>query len=94
MVYFANFQHILLLSELTFCTTILVHHVLLYVMVPHGSHVRDGWDLFQREPTVASMSRHVLPYMDVPHCICEARIHFIQKGAYLRLDAVHAAINA
>jgi hypothetical protein len=22
------------------------HHVLLYVVVPHGSHVRDGWDLF------------------------------------------------
>jgi hypothetical protein len=31
MVYFANFQHIYFLSELTFCTTILVHHVFLYV---------------------------------------------------------------
>jgi hypothetical protein len=67
MVYFANSQHILLLSELTFCTTILVHHVLLYMVVPHGSHVRDGWDLFQRELTVASVSRHIFPYMDVPH---------------------------
>jgi hypothetical protein len=27
-------------------------------------------------------------------CICEARIRFIPKGAYMRLDAVHAAINA
>jgi hypothetical protein len=44
------------------------HHVLLYVVVPHGSHARDGWDLIQREPTVASMSHHVLPYVDVPHC--------------------------
>jgi hypothetical protein len=42
-------------------------HVLLYVMVPHGSHVRDRWDLFQREPTVAYVSLHVLPYVDVPH---------------------------
>jgi hypothetical protein len=24
-------------------------------------------------------------------CICEARVHFIPKGAYPRLDAVHAA---
>jgi hypothetical protein len=44
------------------------HHILLYVVVPHGSHVRDGWDLLQREPTVTSVSRHVLPYVDVPHC--------------------------
>jgi hypothetical protein len=42
MVYFANFQHILFLSELTFCTTILVHHILLYVVVPWESLVRDG----------------------------------------------------
>jgi hypothetical protein len=67
MVYFVNFQHILFLSELTFCTTILVHHVLPYVVVLHGSHVRDGCDLIQREPTVASVSRHVLPYVDDPH---------------------------
>jgi hypothetical protein len=44
------------------------HHVLLYVVVPHGSHARDGWDLIQREPTVAFVSHHVLPYVDVPHC--------------------------
>jgi hypothetical protein len=44
------------------------HHVLLYVVVPHGSHVRDGCDLIQREPTVASVSHQVLPYVDVPHC--------------------------
>jgi hypothetical protein len=69
MVYFANSQHIYFLSELTFRTTILVHHVLLYMVVPHGSHARDGWDLFQREPTVASVSRHVLPYLDVPHFV-------------------------
>jgi hypothetical protein len=45
------------------------HQVLLYMVVPHGSHVRDGWDLFQREPTVASVSRHVFPYVDVPHFV-------------------------
>jgi hypothetical protein len=44
-------------------------HVLLYVVVPHGSHVRDGWDLFQREPTTTSMSHHVLSYVDVPLCV-------------------------
>jgi hypothetical protein len=27
-------------------------------------------------------------------CVCEARIRFIPKGVYLRLDVVHAAINA
>jgi hypothetical protein len=67
MVYFANSQHIYFLSELTFCTTIIVHHVLLYVVVLYGSHARDGWDLIQREPTVASVSRHILPYVDVPY---------------------------
>jgi hypothetical protein len=41
------------------------HHVLLQVVVPHGSHVRDGWDLIQREPTVAFVSRHILPDVDV-----------------------------
>jgi hypothetical protein len=41
------------------------HHVLLYVVVPHGSYVRDGWDLIQREPTIAYVSLHVLPYVDV-----------------------------
>jgi hypothetical protein len=50
MVYFANSQHIYFLSE-HFCTTILVHHVLLYVVVPQESPVRDGWDLFKWEPT-------------------------------------------
>jgi hypothetical protein len=45
------------------------HHVLLYVVVPHGSHARDGWDLFQREPTAASLSCHILPYVDVPHFV-------------------------
>jgi hypothetical protein len=44
------------------------HHVLLYMVVPHGSHARDGCDLIQREPTITSMSRHVLPYVDVLHC--------------------------
>jgi hypothetical protein len=85
----------ILLTPSTFCTTVIVHHIFpyvvvpqgspvrdgwdlfkweptsrlcLYVVVPHGSHVRDGWDLIQREPTIASMSRRVLPYMDVPHC--------------------------
>jgi hypothetical protein len=42
IVYFANFQHILFLFELTSCTTIVVHHVLPYVVVPQESHVRDG----------------------------------------------------
>jgi hypothetical protein len=50
MVYFANSQHILFPSELTFCTTILVHHILPYMVVPQESPVRDGWDLIQREP--------------------------------------------
>jgi hypothetical protein len=45
------------------------HHVLLYMVVPHGSHVRDGWDLFQREPAAASVSHQVLPYVDVPHFV-------------------------
>jgi hypothetical protein len=44
------------------------HHVLLYVVVLHGSPARDGWDLIQREPTVASVSRHILPYVDIAHC--------------------------
>jgi hypothetical protein len=46
MVYFANFLHISFLSELTLCTTILVHHIFPYVVVPQESPVRDGWDLF------------------------------------------------
>jgi hypothetical protein len=45
------------------------HHVLPYVVVPHESHVRDGWDLIQRKPTIVSVSRHVLPYVDVPHYV-------------------------
>jgi hypothetical protein len=46
MVYFANSQHIYFLLELTFCTIILVHHVLPNVVVPQECDVRDGWDLF------------------------------------------------
>jgi hypothetical protein len=49
------------------------HHILLYVVVPHGTHVRDGWDLFQREPTILSVSRHVLPYVNVPHFVYETQ---------------------
>jgi hypothetical protein len=49
-------------------TAFMSHHVLPYVVVPHESHVRDGWDLIQREPIVASVCRHVLPYVGVPHC--------------------------
>jgi hypothetical protein len=41
------------------------HHVLPYVVVPHGSHVRDGWDLFQWEPTIAFVSCHIFSYVDV-----------------------------
>jgi hypothetical protein len=44
------------------------HHVLLCVVVPHGSHVKDGWDLIRREPTVVSVSRNIFTYVDVPHC--------------------------
>jgi hypothetical protein len=69
MVYFGNSQHIYFPSELTLYTTILVHHVLIYVVVPQGSPVRDGWDLIQREPTVTPVSRHVLPCVDIPHCV-------------------------
>jgi hypothetical protein len=54
------------LSELTFCTTILVHHVLPYVVVPQESPVRDGPILMGTH--VTSVSRHVLPYVDIPHC--------------------------
>jgi hypothetical protein len=50
MVYFDS-QHIYFRSELTFCTTVLVHYVLLYVVVPQESLVRDGWDLFKWAPT-------------------------------------------
>jgi hypothetical protein len=46
--------------------TSVTHHVLLYVMLLHGSHVRDGWGLIQREPTIAFVSNHVFPYVDVP----------------------------
>jgi hypothetical protein len=46
MVYFANFQHNLFLLEFTFGTTIIVHYVLPYVVVPQESPMRDGWDLF------------------------------------------------
>jgi hypothetical protein len=51
MVYFSNSQPIYFLSELTFCTTILVHHVLLCMVVPQESPARDGWDLFKWAPT-------------------------------------------
>jgi hypothetical protein len=44
------------------------HYVLLYVVVPHGSHARDGWDLMQREPTIVSVPRHISPYVDISHC--------------------------
>jgi hypothetical protein len=50
VVYFANFHHILFLSELTSCTIILVHHVLPHVVVLQECPIRDGWDLFQWEP--------------------------------------------
>jgi hypothetical protein len=42
-------------------------HILPYVVVPHESHVRDGWDLIQWEPTIVSVSHHVLPYVDVSY---------------------------
>jgi hypothetical protein len=42
-------------------------HVLSYMVVPHESHVRDGWYLIQWEPTAAYVSHHVLPYVDIPH---------------------------
>jgi hypothetical protein len=46
---------LLTLSTFYYCqnllyTTILVHHVLLYVVVLHGSHARDGWNLIQGNP--------------------------------------------
>jgi hypothetical protein len=31
--------------------------------------VRDEWDLFYWEPTVASVSCHILTYVCVPHCV-------------------------
>jgi hypothetical protein len=65
MVYFANFQHILFLSELTFCTTILVHHVLPYVVVPQKSC--EGWmGPILMGTHAVSASHHVLPYVVVP----------------------------
>jgi hypothetical protein len=45
------------------------HHIFLYMVVPHGSHARDVWDLFQREPTVTFVSRDVFPYVDILHFV-------------------------
>jgi hypothetical protein len=94
MVYFANSQHIYFLSELTFCTTILVYHVLLYVVVPQESP--EGW--MGPIPKGTHYRVCVSPRFSIrgrsTFGICEARICFIPKGVYLRSDAVHAAINA
>jgi hypothetical protein len=83
MVYFTNFQHIYLLSELTFCTTILVHHVLLYVVVPHGSLVRVGWDLFKWAPT--SHLRLIMAYVHP--------INFIDPRSRDMHDANNKVVN-
>jgi hypothetical protein len=68
------------------------HHVLLYVVVPHWSHVRDGWDLIQREPTAASVSCHVLPYVDIPHCEYARQGSTSFKKERIWGFAVHAAV--
>jgi hypothetical protein len=90
MVYFANSQHILFLLELTFCTTILVHHVLPYVVVPQECPVRDRWDLFEWEPMSCLYLATFCHTWTFRIVICEARIRFIKKGSCLRLDVVHA----
>jgi hypothetical protein len=67
------------------------HYVLLYVVVSHGSHVRDGWDLFQWEPTsrpCLSTFCHMWTFHVVTMRVKDA-LH--SKGEYPRLDVVHAA---
>jgi hypothetical protein len=66
MVYFVNFQHISFLSELTFCTTILVHHVSIHGGATGKSY--EGWmGPILMGTHVAFASHHVLPYVVVPH---------------------------
>jgi hypothetical protein len=50
--------------------------------IPKGTHYR------------VCVSPHFVIRGRSTFCICEARIGFIPKGVYLRLDVVHAAINA
>jgi hypothetical protein len=54
--------------------------------------VRDGWDLFQREPTVTFVSRHVLPRVDVPYYKHVRQDALHSNGECLRLDVVRAAV--
>jgi hypothetical protein len=80
MVYFANFQHILFLSEFTFCTTILVHHVLLLRGGTIGKSY-EGWMgpiLMGTHRRVCASPRFAIRGHSA-FCICEARIRFIQK---------------
>ena len=64
MVYSTDSQHFTFSQNLLLCSTILVHHVLPYVIVVPQGMSCEGWMvLFKREPTVASVSSHVLPYM-------------------------------
>jgi hypothetical protein len=78
-------------QNLLSCTTILVHHVLPYVMVPYESHVRDGWNLFQWEPT----SRLCLATFCHTWTFCITKIRgrdaLYSIGECLRLDTIHAA---
>jgi hypothetical protein len=64
------------------------HHILLYVVLPHGSHARDEWDLIQKEPTIVSVSRHVLPYVDVPHFVYARKGSASFQKERIRMDTV------
>jgi hypothetical protein len=85
MVYFTNFQHIYFLSELTFCTTILVYHVLLYVVVPQGSPARDGWDLLKWAPRRVCVSSRFSIHCGTAWKSCEGWMGPIPKGTHHRI---------
>jgi hypothetical protein len=94
MVYFANSQHILLLPELTLYN----HTSSSRFAICGGTAWKscEGW--MEPNPKGTHYRVCVSPHFAIcgrsTFCICEARIWFIQKGVYLRLDAIHAMINA
>jgi hypothetical protein len=79
--------HFLMGTHVTFAS----HHVLPYVVVPQESHVRNGWDLIQREPTFAFVSRRVLPYWMFHIVNMRGKDALHSKVECLRMDAIHAA---
>ena len=66
----------------------------LYVsMIPHINHVRVGMILFKMNH-VFLVIHHILPHVCVPHYEHAKGNTLHSNGACLRLDAVHAALNA